>query len=229
MFLQGQIGPQATYIGDGVFPVNVRLGRQQEVMVSELHGRFYEQSYRGYTFGIGNSDTALTTNNAAATSLGAAAKPILAVYNPSSTTNLVLLQTVLQVTTVGATAVSPAGFNFYSSYNQTAVSTGTKNGATNLKTLQSSGSIATVFTGGNTALTGLSGSLTFLRPVAVSPTINAAGAATAVSLASGNVVDQVDGAILIPPNGILAIMTAVDVSVHASNVTCSMMWEEVPV
>ena len=225
MYNQINIGPSATSSTDGSL-VTARGGRQQETIVSELHGRFYEQTFRGNTYTIGNTDTALIAANAAATSLGAAAKPIIALWNSSATMNLVLLQTLLQITTIANSAVNPQGFNYYVGYNQSAISTGSKGNAINLKTFQATGSVATTFTGGNTALTGLTGNLAFLRPVGIGPVLNAAGNATAVSFAQGQSVENVDSGIIIGPNQILAIMNLT--AITTLDVATSLVWEEVP-
>ena len=60
---------------DGI-AFNARGGRQGEQMVSELHGRYYEQAYRGNLFGITGG---LTTTTAA----GAATFTGLCVGNPT--------------------------------------------------------------------------------------------------------------------------------------------------
>ena len=61
--------------GDGIV-YNARGGRTGEQIVSELHGRYYEQTYRGGMFGITGG---LTTTTAA----GAATFTGLVVVNPA--------------------------------------------------------------------------------------------------------------------------------------------------
>ena len=57
-------------------PFNARGGRQGDQLSSDLHGRYYEQTYRGNMFGI--QGTAVTT-----TAAGAATFTGLAVGNPA--------------------------------------------------------------------------------------------------------------------------------------------------
>ena len=76
LLVQGQVGP--TTNADGA-PQIMRLGRAGESIVSPLHGRFYEQNYRGNIFSIGNNAVALSANTIALT---ATSTPILGVWNP---------------------------------------------------------------------------------------------------------------------------------------------------
>ena len=72
--LQGVVGPQT--LQDGA-TVNLRTGKGGDAIVSELHGRFYEQNYRGNLYSGGLA--ALTSiNNATFTvaTTGATATPI---------------------------------------------------------------------------------------------------------------------------------------------------------
>lgn len=50
MKVEGQVGPQI--VTDGAFN-EFRLGKTAEQVVQELHGRFYEQNYRGVLFSGG--------------------------------------------------------------------------------------------------------------------------------------------------------------------------------
>ncbi len=68
-----QVGVQQ--IGDS-YKTIARAGKQGETIVSELHGRYYEQTYRGNMFGISGG---LTTTTAA----GAATFTGLVIVNPS--------------------------------------------------------------------------------------------------------------------------------------------------
>lgn len=66
--------------------INARGGRQGDQIVSELHGRFYEQTLRGNVFHVSNQAAVSTTAGLATTFTG------LAVANPSGNAkNLVLL------------------------------------------------------------------------------------------------------------------------------------------
>ena len=83
---QGIIGIQNG--ADGGTPVTVRLGQQGDQTVSELHGRYYEQTVRRNMFSISTQGTNVTTTAALATTFTG-----LAISNPAgSGVNLVLNQ-----------------------------------------------------------------------------------------------------------------------------------------
>ena len=84
--LQGQVGVQNQ--SDGASPISARMGRQGDQIVSELHGRYYEQAYRNNVFVGSNGATPSVTTVALATTYTG-----LALINPaSSAVNLSLLK-----------------------------------------------------------------------------------------------------------------------------------------
>src|SRR3954465_13721139 len=85
--------------GDGLI-VKARAGKQGEQIVSELHGRYYEQTYRGNMFSVQTQGTGVTTTAALATTFTG-----LAVGNPAgSGVNLVLNKFTCAQFAVGAAA-----------------------------------------------------------------------------------------------------------------------------
>jgi len=79
--LQGRVGVQNAAEGSDI---GARMGRQGDLITSDLHGRYYEQTYRGNMYGITGG---LTTTTAA----GAATFTGLLVVNPASSgVNLVV-------------------------------------------------------------------------------------------------------------------------------------------
>src|SRR6266576_158184 len=120
MQLSGQVGPQIA--GDGTWPV-LRLGRSAEGVVTELHGRFYEQTYRGNVFSIGCQLTALS---AATNLLTASAQPIVGVWNPTTSgVNAVILQAALQnLLNTLTTPTAPGSFVWASSLGNASLTAG---------------------------------------------------------------------------------------------------------
>lgn len=221
MLLQTQVGPQI--VSDGATP-NMRAGKTGEAVVQELHGRFYEQNYRGNLYSFGLSNTALVSANAIATGVTSSAQPVIGLYNPAtSQVNLVILQASIVTTTVANTAVAPGGFMWVGSAGNTGVSTGST--PVNMKTLVASGSSGKAFAV-STPLTGLTNSLATLRASGIA-SINAAGPSTAISQALSNTVENVDGAIIVPPGGVVALMN--QLSTTTINVSVSIVWEEVAI
>lgn len=229
MLAQGTTGPLLT--SDGATPNSgLRLGRLGDVIVSELHGRFYEQVFRGNVYSIGCGVTALSANTV---TLTASSTPILGVWNPTtSSVNLVMLQCALTVAANTLTAPVPPGpFVWASSLSNSAISTGSA--PFNRKTLASSGSQAKAFPGG-VALTGLTNN-TVIFETADLPNLSGltnAGTITAQTTTSNATagafgVQNFDGGLIVPPGGVLALLNTTSTTTYS--VTGRLMWEEVPI
>lgn len=120
MLIQTSVG-QPSAQGVGATP-NLRSGKQGDAVVSELHSRYYEQTYNGNMFFVANQAVATTTVGLATTYTG------LSLANPiGSTVNLVLnkvtfMQSVIQSTQVEAYAIA-TGFNSTTQVTHTAAIT----------------------------------------------------------------------------------------------------------
>lgn len=108
MLISGTPGQQL--LSDNQQNAVLRAGKQGELQVSELHGRYYEQTYRGNMFSVASQAVATTTVGLATTYTG------LCVANPiNSNINMVLnkctwMQSVIQATQVEGFAIA-FGFN----------------------------------------------------------------------------------------------------------------------
>ena len=223
--IQGQVGPQV--LADGSI-ANFRQEKTGGQVIQQLHGRFYEQCYRGNVYSAGSGVTALSGNTI---TLSATSTPIVGVWNPStSTVNLVLLQA--SVATNWNTWSTPTGGGVYmwaTSVGNTAVSTGAA--PLNLKTLASSGSQAKAFNGG-VALTGLTNNVVIGGCLDI-PGIQGVGAygtpsaPTAVYFTTLAGVHNFDGSIIIPPGGVFSIVN--QTSTTTTSVASRLTWEEVSV
>lgn len=221
MLLQGQVGPQT--VNDGSMPP-VRQGKAGELIVQEIHGRFYEQCYRSALFSAGSSTTALSANTITLTST---TTPIVGVWNPStSIVNLVILQASLQVSTKTASTTAPGSMVWASSVGNTAITAGSS--PFNRKTMALSGSAAKAFNGG-TALTGLTNSLVIFEGADL---VGGLALTTALVPATAELpayctVQNFDGSLIVPPGGVLALLNTV--STTTVSVASRLLWEEVPV
>lgn len=74
-FTLGQVGPQLA--SDGTNPI-ARMGRTAELVIQQLHGRYYETTYRGSMFRVANQAAVTTTAALATTWTG------LAISNPAN-------------------------------------------------------------------------------------------------------------------------------------------------
>lgn len=223
---QGTAGPVT--VPDGNAPQGgLRTGRLGDLIASELHGRFYEQVFRGNTYSIGMTTLAALTANTA--TLTATTTPIVGVWNPSTNANnLVILQAML-ATGINAAATTGAGvFAWASSIGNASITTGSA--PFNRKTLQAAGSNAKAFqlTLG-TALTGLTNNLLIFEPGDFQePTvITTAAVSTAIQTPVIPGIQNFDGSLIVPPGGVLALVNTV--STTTVSVYARLMWEEVPV
>jgi hypothetical protein len=199
----------------------MRIGSLGDQITSNLHGQYYEQAVRGNLYSIGSSSVALSANTV---TLTATTTPIIGVYNPTgSGKNLVMLKGKTLITVAGNSAVAPGAFVWAVSINNPAISTGLT--PLNHLTLAASGSIAKGFAGA-TALTGLTSNLV-IQHAAAYGTLVAAQGATASPIISGDSVEEFDGALIIPPGGVLALLNTV--STTTVSVASMLMWEEVPI
>jgi hypothetical protein len=221
MFLQGTVGPQsAQSLGPGVAG-NFRIGQLNDLIVSELHGKWYETAYRGNLYSVGMTSTALSANTI---TLTATTTPIIGVWNPlTSTVNIVLSKAKCVITVAGNSAVAPGAFMWATSINNGAISTGLT--PLNRKTLAQAGSQAKGFNI-STALTGLTNNLV-IQHAAAFGTLVAAQGASASPIISGDALEEFDGGLIVPPGGVLALLNTT--STTTVSVSSMLMWEEVPI
>ena len=203
--------------------VPARMGNLGDMIVSECHGRFFEQNYRANLYTGGMTLSALSANTI---SLSATTTPILGLWNnTSSTVNLVVLQAALQIVANNLTSgAGPGALVWASSLSNGAISTGSA--PLNTKTLSTTGSQAKYFTP-SVALTGITNNLViFMGADIPSPsglTYTTLGS-TALMPAIGGV-QNFDGGLIVPPGGVLALLNTT--SCTTFSVYGRILWEEV--
>jgi hypothetical protein len=222
----GQVGPQT--LTDGATGIAFRQGRNGDVVVSELHGRFFEQNLRGNLYS-GPNATLVNVNAATFTTatLGATCTPILGVWNPSnSTVNLVMLQAVLGWTITALAATGGGPYAWTASAGNGIPSTGVA--PFSRSNLVSGGSQARNMSG--SALTGLTNNLAIIAGSSLGggSASNASFTATAASMQTSmqGQVENIDGAFIIPPGGVLALLATTTPVAHSA--LGGLLWEEVP-
>jgi hypothetical protein len=200
MFNQIQTGTQNN--GDTQIVIS-RGGKQGEQMVSELHGRYYEQTYRGNVFSLCTQGTGVTTTAALATTWTG-----LGVANPAgSGVNLVLLGFTCAQFAVGAAA--------------TVGIMGAAGAITSTLTPQSR-----LIGGGQVSKANGSAGATISTPLLIA-TFGEVGslATTGYGLQAGISVD-LGGSVIVPPGSFVASYTAIATT---SALQFSFVWEEVPI
>jgi hypothetical protein len=187
-------------------PVSARGGRQGDLMVSELHGRYYEQTFRGNMFSASIQAVATTTVGLATTYTG------LVLSNPvGSAVNLVLnkasvMQSVIQSTQVEAYAIA-VGYNATTNVTHTAALTTKSN-----------------LIGSGTSSVGLADTSATLPTAPTYHTfVQNTGAATANG--TGSVID-LEGSVILIPGAYACWVTPAQASV--AGMWFSFQWEEVP-
>jgi hypothetical protein len=218
------VGPQIA--GDGSTPTQ-RGGRNAEGLVGELHGRFYEQNFRGNIFSDGMTLTSISNATFTSATTGATGTPVAGLWNPStSVVNCVILQVSVGVTMTALQSTGPGGFVWMTSVGNTAISTG--NNPFNRKTLVASGSSAKGMCG--VALTGLTNATAVRFGSALgggSPGYAFLATAVAMQTQAPGQVENFDGSLIVPPGGVVALMATTTPVAHSA--VSAIMWEEVPI
>ena len=211
MIIQGQVG--VTTSADGV-QAPARQGKLGDVIVSELHARYYETTYRSNSFLLSVSTAAAVT----AFSGGAAGTPMLALYNPVGSGKNAVLTKASVGNVVAASAAGTVTFGLYFG-TTAAITQATTVTPWNMVTQAQSGSVMTGFR--NVALTSGSAANNVV-PIGSYYWATAAGA----SQLNGGPVD-LEGSIIIPPGSYAALGGSA--ALTSATWIGSLQWEEVPV
>jgi hypothetical protein len=212
MLSEGRVGPISATDGS-INPV--RLTKTGEIAFSQAHGAYQEAVLRGGVWCLSSAAAGITV--AAAHVIGAAAgSPLVGMFNPiNSGVNLVMLRANSSWNS-GTTGAGGLVWGCIAA-NAGVTATGA-NGAINMLTLASGGSLAKTFT--NSALTG-AGASVLLRFLG-GPTVGALAAN-----ANQTVNEVTDGDIICPPGGVIGLFAAT--AGTSPIVGCSVTWEEVKI
>lgn len=199
--------------GDGVPVSDTRMGQQGELIVSTLHGDYYEQAVRRNLF--------FSHSVGRATSLPAAAMIGNIVWNPpDSGVNLAVGPWASMIHVTSATTVGIALAVGYSASSPTTTTVSDNNGST---LLSLSGATNNIFVKGKAQCFAIA---TFLiAPLAV--WLLHHNTAAIATTGQDHQQGDLQGSFVIPPGGFFCIAaqgTAAGVAGHTS----SVMWEETP-
>ena len=212
MINQSIVGQPASAANNAI--LNSRSGQLGDAIVSELHGRYYETTYRSNSFLLSVSTAAAVTAYAG----GAAGTPMICLFNPVGSGRNAVLNKVSVGNVVAASAAGTVSFALWFGTTAT-ITQATTTTPWNMLTQLQSGSVMTGFR--NVALT--SGS-------AASNAIALASyywaTAAGVGLVSNGVFD-LEGAVIIPPGSYAAVGGSA--ALTSATWIGSMQWEEVPV
>lgn len=198
---QGAVGIQNN--PDSSNAITARFGKQGEAMVSDLHGRYYEQTYRGNMFSLCTQGTGVTTTAALATTWTG-----LGVANPvGSGVNLVVNKFAVAQFAAGAAATI-----------------GIMGG---LGVIASSLSPQSRFVGsGTVSKANGSAGATISTPLLIASFGSCGSVATTAYGLVGGIYVDLEGALIVPPGAFIASYTSV---VTTSALQFHFTWEEVPI
>lgn len=209
---QNVVGPIASASANAV--VNNRAGQLGDAIVSQLHPRYYETTYRGNSFLLSVSTAAAVT----AFSGGAAGTPMLAVFNPVGSGRNAVITKASVGNVVAASAAGTVSFGLWFG-TTAAITQATVVVPWSMSTQLQSGSVVTGFR--NVALTTGSAASNVI-PVASYYWATAAGAA----LVTGGPID-LEGSLIISPGSYVALGGSS--ALTSATWIGSLQWEEVPI
>jgi hypothetical protein len=208
MLIQGSVGqPSTTSIQPGTTPT-LRQGQLADTIVSELHGRYYEQAYRRNLFNAAVQGTGITSAAGLVTGYTG-----LALTNPTaSTVNLVITKVGYGVNAApAAVMVISLAFNTSTTaVTQTTAITGRN-----------------CFLGGAAPQGLAASSVTFPTAPINSHILGVIGTNAITALIESTNVIDIEGSIVMPPGSYICIATST--ASAATSFWGSFQWEEVPV
>lgn len=206
MLAGAEVGPKT--FADGFTTDRARLGKAGEVVMQQLHGRHYEQAYRGNLF----MAQAIVTAPVIYTTAAGTGGPLL--WNPpSSGVNAVILAVTMGITTV-TTVAAALGLTGNTGQTSAPGSTTAIDGRTNLFLGRAAGACTPYRVGTPSTAGG------FLLPFASLHT----GALTVDNMGVGFV--DIGGALIVPPGAWASIAASATASTTVG--TFGMIYEEVP-
>jgi hypothetical protein len=212
MINQNIVGQPASGSANAI--LSGRAGQLGDVIMSALHGRYYETTYRNNSFLLSVSTAAAVT----AFSGAAGGTPMLAIFNPSGSGRNAVLNKVSVGNVVAASAAGTVSFALW--FGATAAITqATTVTPWNMGTQLQSGSVVTGFR--NVALTS---STAASNAIALSSYYWATAAG--VGLVSNGIID-LEGAVIVPPGSYCALGGSA--ALTSATWIGSLQWEEVPV
>ncbi len=216
MYLQGVVfDPSAAGSSDGS-TVTANFGRANEMIVSELHGKYFEQCYRGNVY-YGSTTTA-----GVVIPIASSLTPTYSIWNPAGSGKLL----VPVVTLIGWTATTTADGSFIwmstanagSGISSTAPFTAFGSG-TPVNANLGSGKVSAIRlgSGGTTTLVA--------APSVYRDTGISAGITTAATAGFWVMRDDWDGSGIVPPGNAIHLMGTTAI---AATVQVTQVWVEVP-
>ena len=213
MLIQNQVGPVATTtsISAGL-QAPARAGQLGDTIVSELHGRYYETTYRRNLF-LATSPSASVTS--AGIIASAAAYTGLVLYNPAGNTNN------LVVNKVGISfPVTPAAAITYGLTALGVVSAVATTTTANTRNLYLGGAAPT-------ALAYSVATITYSVAATVAHILGTVGTGALTTFGQIPTLLDLEGSVVIPPGYAVSVYTST--AANTAGFLGAIQWEEIPV
>lgn len=212
--------PSSTSNPDGS-AINPIMGKQGEQLVSEVHGKYYTQNYRGNLYYGSNAAAGAAFSIFSNTTFVG-----LALWNPQgSGKNLSIAKVYLGLDTQASTAMGAFGYSWLVNAGAGLATAAPVSAFTAITATRGSCICGAPGVGNSVALLGsgatLTTAMTWGRPASFS---TSTGAITTVIGQSG-MVDDVDGTIIVPPGVFFTLTTSILTGI--TGVGC-FVWEELP-
>ena len=222
--VRGQVGPST--LADGAEQA-FRQGKTGEQVITELHGRFYEQNYRGAVYSDGMGLTAINNATYTVATTDATITPVVGIWNPStSSVNVSIIRVTVGLVMTALASTGPGGFSWSVSLGNSAITTG--NTPLNRKTLTLGGAQAKGYC--NVAPTGKTNAnvTRFGSAIGGGSAENTSFTATAVAMQTQALAfnEQFEGDFIVPPGAFVALLA--NTTPVANSAYSSIVWEEVP-
>lgn len=213
-------GPSGTFK-----PLTAGISGAQRIL--DAHGRFFDPAIAGRIYHAGGTIVGINNATFTVATTGATATPVVGLWNPSSNNKYAaVLQAQLATIMTALQATGPGGYVWMVSLGNAALTLGAA--GFNAATLLANSTCKAFATG--TALTGMVGTLVTLRGAGLGggSSYNAALLGTAAGFQTQQVtsVENIDGSIIVPPGGVLALMATGTPVAHS--VVPGLTWEETP-
>jgi len=213
--INGQVGGSSAQTA-GTNPANLalRIGSTSELIVDELHGRYYESTVRKQMFTAGVQTLIATATTASPTTTITGAQVL---YNPIGNTNNVVITKV----SVGFALANLAGVvGIATGFNNATAISGTLTATTATPKNKFLGSSAP------TAASYASASITLPTAVTLDTILFTTGSAATTAIATiPPMVYDFEGSIILPPGGYATIWS--NFAIPASSMLTTFSWEEV--
>jgi hypothetical protein len=209
--IAGQVGPSAVWAADGT-NIEVRQGKQGEVVVNEFMPVYYEAAYRGSLYTAFVNAVTLASTHASPIAAGTGT-PIIGLYHQvGSGRNLVVIKTVHSTTS--GTPGGPLLYNTIPNPQNISIAA---TAPTSNQSFQTTGSVAKLFN--NTAITG--------STVGVAQRTIGGPAAVAAGAGMYTFTEEHKGELIIPPGAMVAIACTAAGTTHVIN--AFVEWMEMPI